>query len=109
MKNQRRQVGARFVARARGAFGFARSTTARNSASLGCPARRGPNVAQHGPTVTKTVDAKCAETVVQVARLPHAVRWGVVLPGTQEADAAANRGCGIGHVNVEHPRFIFRV
>ena len=85
----RRQVGARYVARARGAFGFARSTTARNSASLGYPARRGSNVAQHGPNVTEKVDAECAQTVVQVAGVPDALRWGAVLPGPQTADAAA--------------------
>ena len=88
MKNQRRQVGARFVAHARGAFGFARSTTARNSASLGYQARGGPNVAQHGPNVTETVDAECAQTDVQVAGVPDSLRWGAILPGPQTADAA---------------------
>jgi hypothetical protein len=47
----RRQVGARYVARARGAFGFADAKGARNSASLGRVARRGANVAQHGQTL----------------------------------------------------------
>ena len=89
MKNQRRQVGARFVARARGAFGFASSTTARNSASLRYSARRGANVAQHGPTVTENIDAECAQTFVQVAGVPDALRWRAVLPGPQTADAAA--------------------
>jgi hypothetical protein len=89
MKNQRRQVGARFVARARGAFGFARSTTARNSASLGCPARRGPNVAQDGPVVTENADAERAKTVVQIAGVPDTLRWGAALPGPQTADTAA--------------------
>lgn len=35
MKKQRRQVGARYVARARGAFGFAGAKRTRNGASLG--------------------------------------------------------------------------
>jgi hypothetical protein len=45
----RRQVGARYVARARGAFGFAEAKGTRNGASLGRAARREANVAQHGP------------------------------------------------------------
>jgi len=92
MRNQRRQVGARFVARARGAFGFARSPAnncTRNSATLGSAARRGANVAQNGPTVTEKVDAECAQTVVQVTGVPDSLRWGAVLPGPQTADAAA--------------------
>ena len=92
MKSQRRQVGARFVARARGAFGFARlggKNTPRDSASLGQAARRGPNVAQHGPTVGEKVDAECAQTVVQVAGVPDSLRWGAVLQGPQTADATA--------------------
>ncbi len=44
----RRQVGARYVARARGAFGFADAKGTRNGASLGRAVRRGANVAQHG-------------------------------------------------------------
>jgi len=51
----RRQVGGRFLARARGAFSSARLAAASrtgNSASLGRPARRGPSVAQHGPSLT---------------------------------------------------------
>ena len=87
MKNQRRQVGARFVARARGAFGFASSTTARNSASLGCPVRRGPNVAQHEQDLTE--NGERTQTVVQVVGVPDSLRWGAVLPGPQTADAAA--------------------
>ena len=88
----RRQVGARYVARARGAFGFARSPAnncTRDSATLGHPPRRGPNVAQHGPNVTETVHAECAQTVVQVAGVPDPLRWGDVLPGTQTANTAA--------------------
>ena len=44
----RRQVGARYVARARGTFGFAGAKGTRNGASLGRPVRRGANVAQQG-------------------------------------------------------------
>ena len=43
----RRQVGARYVARARGAFGFAEAKGTRNGASLGRAVRREANVAQH--------------------------------------------------------------
>ena len=43
----RRQVGARYVARARGAFGFADAKGTRNGASLGRAAQREANVAQH--------------------------------------------------------------
>ena len=89
MKNQRRQVGARFVARARGAFGFGGAKGTRNGATLGRPPRRGPNVAQHGPNVTEKVDAECAQTVVQVAGMRDSLRWGAVLPGPQTADAAS--------------------
>ncbi len=48
----RRQVGARFVARARGAFGFAVAKGTGNGASLGPAVRRGPDVAQHGLSLT---------------------------------------------------------
>lgn len=89
MKNQRRQVGARFVARARGAFGFGGGKGARNGATLGCPPRRGANLVQPGPNVTEKVDAECAQTVVQVAGLPDPLRWRAVLPGPQAAGAAA--------------------
>ena len=51
MKNQRRQVGARYVARARGAFGFAGATGTRNGATLGRAVRRDTNVAQHGQSM----------------------------------------------------------
>ena len=54
MRSQRRQVGARFVARARGAFGFAGAKGARNSASPGRAARREANVAQHGQTLPES-------------------------------------------------------
>ena len=47
----RRQVGARYVARARGAFGFADAKGTRNGASLGRAVRREANVAQHGLTL----------------------------------------------------------
>ena len=47
----RRQVGARYVARARGAFGFADAKGTRNGASLGRAVRRGANVAQHGQSL----------------------------------------------------------
>ena len=73
MRSQRRQVGARFVARARGAFGFDCANGTRNGATLGRTPRRGPNVAQHGPTLTENVDAKCAQTVVQVNGVPDAL------------------------------------
>jgi hypothetical protein len=89
MKNQRRQVGARFVARARGAFGFAGPKAARNGGSLGQPARRGPKLAQHGPSVTDRVDAERAQPTLQLSGLPEPLRWRVILPGPQTADAAA--------------------
>ena len=47
----RRQVGARYVARARGAFGFAGAKGTRNGASLEHAVLREPNVAQHGQTL----------------------------------------------------------
>jgi hypothetical protein len=47
----RRQVGARYVARARGTFGFAGPKGTRNGASIGRAVRREANVAQHGQTV----------------------------------------------------------
>ena len=47
----RRQVGARYVARARGAFGFAEAKGTRNGASLEHAVRRETNVAQHGQTL----------------------------------------------------------
>jgi len=47
----RRQVGARYVARARGAFGFAEAKGTRNGSSLGRAVRREANVAQHGQTL----------------------------------------------------------
>ena len=47
----RRQVGARYVARARGAFGFAEAKGTRNGASLGRAVRREANVAQHELTL----------------------------------------------------------
>ena len=47
----RRQVGARYVARESGAFGFADAKGTRNSASLARVARRGANVAQHGQSL----------------------------------------------------------
>ena len=47
----RRQVGARYVARARGAFGFADAKGTRNGASLGRAARREANVAKDRRTL----------------------------------------------------------
>ena len=60
MKSQRRQVGARYVARARGAFGFADAKGTRNSASLGRAVRHGANVAQQGQSLPEnsTVPAR---------------------------------------------------
>jgi hypothetical protein len=89
MKNQRRQVGARFVARARGAFGFAGVKGTRNGAGLRQTARRGPNVTQHGPSVTNSVDAERTQTLVQLAGLPESLRSGALLPGSQTVHAAA--------------------
>ena len=56
----RRQVGARYVARARGAFGFAEAKGTRNSDSLGRAARRGAIVAQQGHSLPEnsTVPAR---------------------------------------------------
>ena len=48
----RRQVGARYVARARGAFGFAEGKGTRNGAGVGRAVRREANVAQHGLSLT---------------------------------------------------------
>ena len=47
----RRQVGARYVARARGAFGFADAKGTRNGAGLEHAARPEANVAQRGRTL----------------------------------------------------------
>ena len=47
----RRQVGARYVARARGALGFGGAKGTRNGASLGGAVRREANVAQRGQTL----------------------------------------------------------
>jgi hypothetical protein len=56
----RRQVGARYVARARGAFGFADAKGTRNGASLARLVRREANGAQHGQTLPEnsTVHAR---------------------------------------------------
>ena len=94
MKSQRRQVGARFVARARGAFGFARlspKNSARNSASLGQATGRRANVAQHGQDLTENggVNAEPTQASVQFAGMQESLRWGIVLPGSQTADSAA--------------------
>ena len=51
MRSQRRQVGGRYIARARGAFGFADAKGTRNVASLGRAVRREANMAQHGQTL----------------------------------------------------------
>lgn len=69
MKSQRRQVGARFVARARGAFGFTEAKGTRNGASLGRAAQRGANVAQHGQSLPEnsTVPARL-QPVLQNAK-----------------------------------------
>ncbi len=47
----RRQVGARYVARARGAFGFSVAKSTRNGASIGRAVPREANVAQPGQTL----------------------------------------------------------
>jgi hypothetical protein len=47
----RRQVGARYVARARGAFGFVEAKGTRNGAGLEHAVRREANVAQRGQTL----------------------------------------------------------
>ena len=47
----RRQVGARYVARARGAFGFAEAKGTRNGSGLRRAVRREANVAQHWQTL----------------------------------------------------------
>ena len=56
----RRQVGARYVARARGAFGFAEAKGTRDGASLGRVVRREANVSQHGQSLPEnsTVHAR---------------------------------------------------
>jgi len=81
MKSQRRQVGARFVARARGAFGFARlspKNSARNSASLGQATGRRANVAQHGQDLTENggVNAEPTQASVQFAGMQESLRMG---------------------------------
>jgi hypothetical protein len=105
----RRQVGARYVARARGAFGFAEAKGTRNGASLGCAVPRGANVAQHGqsPPANSTVPARL-EPVLQMATAPvqdgqptqapmqlawmqGSLRRGRVLPRAQTEDTAAAR------------------
>jgi hypothetical protein len=103
----RRQIGGRYIARARGAFGFAEAKGTRNGASLGHAARRGPNVAQHGQTLpendtvparlkpvlklaTEPVqDAEPAQTSMQLAWLRYSLRRGSVLPRAQAEDATA--------------------
>ena len=105
----RRQVGARYVARARGAFGFADAKGTRNGASLGRAVRRGANVAQHGqglpedstvPARLKPVLKMATEPVqngeptqasMQLAGMQGSLRRGIVLPGAQTQDAAAAR------------------
>jgi len=51
VRSQRRQVGARFVARARGAFGFAEAKGTRNGAGLEHAVRPDANVGQRGQTL----------------------------------------------------------
>jgi hypothetical protein len=105
----RRQVGARYVARARGAFGFADAKGTRNGTSLGRAVRRGANVAQHGqslpedstvPARLKPVlklarapvqDADSTQTAMQLAWMQGSLRRGSVLPGSQTENAAAAR------------------
>ena len=105
----RRQVGARYVARARGAFGFAGAKGARNGASLGHPVRRGANVAQHGQGLpedstvparlkpvlkmaTATVqDGQPTQASMQLAWMQGSLRRGRVLSGAQTEDTAAAR------------------
>ena len=105
----RRQVGARYVARARGAFGFAEAKGTRNGASLRRTVRRGANVAQYGqglpedstvPARLKPVLKMAAEPVqdgeptqasMQLAGMQGSLRRGSLLPGTQTEDTAAAR------------------
>jgi hypothetical protein len=87
VKSQRRQVGARFVTRARGAFGFGGVKGTRKRAR--CPVRRGPNVAQHGPNLTGNAHAGHSPEAMQLTGLQESLRWGVVLPGPQAANARA--------------------
>jgi hypothetical protein len=67
----RRQVGVRYVARARGAFGFARAKGTRNGASHGRPSRRGANVAQHGQSLPENNTAPARlKPVLKLATTP---------------------------------------
>ena len=103
----RRQVGARYVARARGAFGFADAKGTRNGASLGRAVRRGANVAQHGqglpddstvPDRLKPVlkmatepvqDGEPTQASMQLAWMQDSLRCGTILLGPQSAKTAA--------------------
>jgi hypothetical protein len=103
----RRQVGARYVARARGVFGFADAKGTRNGASLGRAVRRGANVAQHeqGLAEDNTVPARLkpvlkmatepihdgepTQASMQLAGMQGSLRRGSLLPGAQTEDAAA--------------------
>ena len=105
----RRQVGARYVARARGAFGFADAKGTRNGASLGRAVRRGANVAQQGqglpedstaPARLKPVlklatlpvqDGQPTQASMQLAWMQSSLRRRDILPGAPTEDAAAAR------------------
>ena len=105
----RRQVGARYVARARGAFGFADAKGTRNGTSLGRAARRGANVAQHGQGLPEdsiasarlkpvlkmatapVQDAESTQAPMQFAWMQGSLRRGSILPGAQTEDTAAAR------------------
>jgi hypothetical protein len=104
-----RPIGGRYVARSRGALGapgLAAAGTTRNSASLRRAARRGPNLAQHGPSLAgssrsllrlparssnwraRVHDGEPAQTSMQFAGMPGALRRGTILPGAQAAETA---------------------
>ena len=105
----RRQVGARYVARARGAFGFADAQGTRNGASLGRADEFSATVAQHGEGLTEdsTVPARLkpvlkmatapvqdgqpTQASLQLAWMQGSLRRGRVLPGAQTEVTAAAR------------------
>lgn len=105
----RRQVGARYVARVRGAFGFAEAKGTRNDASLGHSVRHGANVAQHGQTLPENntapgrlkpvlklatapvQDGESTQACMQLAWMQGSLRRGSVLRGAQTEDTAAAR------------------
>jgi hypothetical protein len=100
------------MARARGAFSWARLVAASstgNSASSGHAARREPNVAQHGlrltdndvvpprlrpvlkPLTERLPNAEPTQTSMQLAWLRYSLRRGGVLRGAPATDTAAAR------------------